>query len=44
MHALADQHLGGAAMLVVSALAYITGGVLVGRRLLRGTSRLERPA
>jgi putative membrane protein len=44
MHALADQHLGGAAMLIVSALAYITGGVLVGRRLLRGTSRLERPA
>lgn len=33
---LADQHLGGAIMLVVSALVYVTGGLLAGRRLLRG--------
>jgi putative membrane protein len=43
MHALEDQHLGGATMLVVSAMAYVTGGVLVGRRLLRGPA-VERHA
>lgn len=44
VHALADQHLGGATMLIVSAVAYVAGGVILGRRLLRGTSRLEHAA
>jgi putative membrane protein len=39
-----DQRLGGTVMLVVSGLVYVTAGLFVGRRLLRGLSSQESAA
>jgi putative membrane protein len=45
VEALADQQRGGALMLVVSAVVYVTAGVLTGQRLLRPLApiRVGRP-
>lgn len=41
--ALAQQHLGGAIMLLVGGIAYLAGGLWLSARLLRGRRLLEEP-